>query len=449
MSFLKKKENEQNEKETKLEEKQTKKESKETDKSNKKENNKTSKKKSKENSFVSNIINNCVEKVFDVKMKLFMRIKANTPVIIIGNDVLNKYITILKLNGIDITTASIQRIPYKVKTLDGDFFEKMEEILTKYYQDNKSEQNPIIYAVFPNECFSIDLINVPIVSKKRMAASLKVKLESSYKNIKDLEIRNQIIFSSKQFSSYEVVATRKNLLTSHYAASAKSNMPIKKATYAANATLCSVFRLAPKNKNHSFMFVDIKKDNTYISFCYKGKTIGYYSLQYGYKVLESTKIVYENMLSNHDLAEITVLNAIEKAKSKQLTVFAETEENTEEKEESFGRKAPKKLPKFLQRPIPETDEDLVYENFRIFMKWALLLNSDYKKSSKGLVFDYILFNFPEKFKYVITKANNEMVEDRIEFRYFELDHNVPIDVKENLELYGAIFMSHYNKNQNF
>lgn len=418
------------------------------DKITKKENKKASKKKAKENRI--NIINNILEKISDTKMKLFMRIKANTPVIIIGNDVLNRYITILKMNGTDVTTASFQRIPYKARPLDGDFFEKMEEILTKYYQDNKSEQNPIFYATLPNECFSIDLINIPTVKKERMSASLKVRLEASYKNIRDLEVKSQVIFSSKQFSTYEVIAIKKTLLTSYYGALAKSNMTTKKATYAANAALCGVFRLAPKNRNHSFIFVDIKKDNTFISFCNKGKTIGYYSLQYGYKVLESTKIVYENMLSNHDFAEITVLNAIEKAKSKQLTVLAETEENTEEKVEEYaGRKAPKKLPKFLQRPIPETEEDLVYENFRIFMKWALLLNNDYKKKNEGLTFDYILFNFPSEFKYVIDKANSEMTEDKVEFRYLDVDNNVPVDVKESLELYGTIFMSQFNKNQIF
>ena len=62
------------------------------------------------------------------------------------------------------------------------------------------------------------------------------------------------------------------------------------------------------------------------SFSNKGRTIGSYFLQYGYKILESNKLVYENMLSNHDLAEITVLNAKEKAKAKQLTTLSDETE---------------------------------------------------------------------------------------------------------------------------
>ncbi len=413
-----------------------------------KENKKVSKPKEKitRTSLTSAIL----EKIADVRMKLFTKIKANTPVYIIGNDAVNKYITILKMNGTDITTADFQRVQYKVRPYDEGFFEKVEEILTKYYEENKTEQNPVFYLTLPNECFSVDLINIPTVKRDRMHASLKVKLEASYKNLKDLDVRSQIIYTGKEYSTYEVTAIKKNLLSSYYSALAKANMTAKKATYVANALLCGVFRLMPKNRNHSFIFVDIKKSNTYIAFCNKGRTIGYYSLPYGYKVLESTKLVYENMLYNHSLGEITVLNAIEKAKSRQLTVLTEIDGNPEERiEEYSGRKAPKKLPKFLQRPIPETDEDLVYENFRIFMKWILLLQDDYKKKNSGLVFDYILCNFPNEFKYVIGKANSEMAEEKVVFKYLEIDSSIPIDIKENIELYGTLFMSQYNKNQIF
>ena len=31
----------------------------------------------------------------------------------------------------------------------------------------------------------------------------------------------------------------------------------------------------------------------------------------------------------------------------------------------------RKLPKFMQRPTPTNARDFVYENFRIFVKWAL------------------------------------------------------------------------------
>lgn len=384
-------------------------------------------------------------------------VKKNTPVFVIGADVISKDICILNMIGTDLSTINVQRIPYKCRTMDKEYFEKLESILSKYLEDKPSLNATAVYIALPNECVAIDTINIPTVSKRQMSSSLKVSLESSYKNIKDLMIVNQVLFSNKQYSTYEVISVRKELLGNYFSTLAKVKMFSKCSTYIANALVSGVLHLSGKNKNHSFIFFDLKKDSTNIAFCLKGKTIGYYSLQFGYSVLESNKLVYENMLTNHDLAEITVLNAKEKAKSKQLTVLDDSnnetsEENPEVKTEvaeHSNKKVPKKLPKFMQRPIPETDEDMKFENFRIFMKWALLLNDEYIRKNAGFTFEYVLFSFPETYKYVIDKANEELSENNIEFRYLEFEQNIPNEVKDNFELYGSLFMTQNNKNQVF
>lgn len=408
-------------------------------------------------------INQKEKSVFLSKLtNMFTFIGKNTPVYIISIDVNKKMINILNMMGKDISTATISKYPYKTRSFDQEFYENFNKILEKFLLDKPSNQSSASFLVLPNECISIEMINIPTVSKVKMNSSLNINLDSAYKNKKDLIINDQVMFSNKQYTTYQVVALQKNILAQMYSCLAASKLFSKSTTYNSNALLNSVFALKGKNKGHSFVFVDIKKDCTYFAVSYKGKTVGYYYLQFGYAILESKKLVYENMLSDHDLAEITVLNAKEKAKSKQLTVIEDHDdedadkpvENNENNAKVLGKKMPKKLPKFMQRPAPETDEDLTYENFRIFMKWIMLVCDNLVRNNQALVMDYALINMPKEYNFVLEKANNEVLEDdktdKNSFKYiaFNEDLDLSNDILENLELLGAIY-SNYNKNHVF
>lgn len=392
--------------------------------------------------------------------KAVSSVRKDTPVFVISFDCFNKHICILNMIGNDFSTVNIQKIPFKTRVFDDEFYEKLETILNKYLEDKPSIDAVAVYVLIPNECVSNDLISVPSVSKKQMKDSLDITLKSSYKNLKELIMKSFMVYSNKQYATYYILSVKKELIARISTVLASCKLYSKYSTYVSNALLDAVFNLKPKNKNHSFIFLDIKSDCTYFAISNKGRTIGSYYLQYGYKILESNKLVYENMLSNHDLAEITVLNAKEKAKAKQLTTLSdETEkeegENSADAQVSsdnaqkvLGKKVPKKLPKFMQREVPDTDEAIAFENFRIFMKWALLVKSSYEKKGDGFGIDYFLVNMPNKFNYLLKMANEDMgLTDA--FVAFNEDINISDELKENLELYGAIYINSNNKNQVF
>lgn len=379
-------------------------------------------------------------------------IKKDTPIYVIKIDIYEKCISIMNIIGNNIDTINFQKFSFKTRPFDEEFYERLNTILDDYLKDKPSEQARAVYIILPNECFSSELINIPTVKKKQMSDSLDVAITSSYKNKKDLFIKSLIINSNKQYSTYQVLSIKKNLVSQVFSTLATSKLFCKSATYISNSLLDSVFTLKPKNRNNSFVFVDIKHDLTYFSICYKGKTIGSYNLQYGYKILESNKYVYENMLTDHLLAEITVLNVKEKAKAKQLTTLTEeTEEDgtivQSSDNKTLDKKVPKKLPKFMQREIPNTEEGMTCENFRIFVKWILLVIDNFKKINNGIAFDYVLVNLPAKFNYVIDYINEESKDNAIEFVKFNDDINLSQEVLENLDLYGALFMNHFNKMQ--
>lgn len=388
-------------------------------------------------------------------------IKKDTPVFVFSVDVNEKFIYVLSMIGNDLLNATVTKLPYKTRPLDEEFFEKLQSILTSYLKDKPSSDVMAVYIVLPNECVSIDLISVPTISKKQINDSINVTLETLYKNKKNLILKNTPLVSNKQYSSYMVLSIQKSMVINFFSTLSNCGMYAKHSSYLANCSLAGVYHLQPKWKNSSFMFVDIKKDNAYFAIAIKGKTIGYYYLQFGYRILETNKLAYENMLVNHDLAEITVLNAKEKAKAKQLTSLAEETEHETETDGStqtqsqegkvLGKKVPKRLPKFMQRPVPESEEEMACENFRIFTKWILLVANTYAKKGKEFELNSVLINIPEKFNFVIDNYNKERDNNKslLEYVPFNKDLQLPDSLKENLELYGALYMKNYNKNQIF
>ncbi len=111
----------------------------------------------------------------------------------------------------------------------------------------------------------------------------------------------------------------------------------------------------------------------------------------------------------------------------------------------FARKTPKRLPKFMLREEPTSPEGYVYENFRMFVKWALLYNKQLKDGDYLPELDCVLFSMPEQYKYVLEMVN-ENENAGVPFEYVgEQEQNV----SDNLDKIGAVYMSNYNKRENF
>ena len=336
------------------------------------------------------------------------------------------------LNG-DIDNAQLIRLPYKGRSFDEEFYDKIKNTLNKYLEDKPDIQSSNVYLILPDGCVSNDVFNIPTISKNKMNESLKNTIENQYRNHKDLQIKTIVLGQNKQYTTYSIKSIKRELLINIYSVLANCKMYAKNTTYYGNALLDGVLSLRFKSKNHTFLFLDIKDNSSEFVFCYKGKTMGTYPLQFGYSILLQNKVISENMLHNHLLAEITVLNAMEKAKAKQLTMLNESyETENSDKEENIvpeldakviGKKAPRKFPKNLQREIPTTPEGMAVENFRIFVKWSLLLIKENSRPDLVAKCEYVLVNIPRKFNYVLEKTNLEIEENKVEF--------IPLNIEED------------------
>lgn len=390
----------------------------------------------------------------------------------------------------------INSIEHKIKNYTGlpfeeMFFTRFKDVIKEFSEEIPSESIRKISLIMPDNSVALDTINVPTLrSKSATRNALNLTLGGIYKNFTDLKVQANIAAQNRQYTTFSTVAIQKRILTALYAACSENKLLVDTTTYAAGATAGALAILNPKLKNASYLFLDIKDTYSRFVFVVNGRAAGYFHLPFGLEFLGRYKCVQEDMLFDHTMAELTVLNAREKAKAKKLTVLAEdvkqadseadevadngytaeavlpqesedsdhfedSEENEQEQRsvmtEPFAmtsgqritmpkimaKKTPRKLPKFMQRPVPWNREGITYENFRVFVKWALtLIASNEKITSLGKP-EFVCVNIPDEFDYIIDRTNEEQEENGIEFRLIGGAYEPSVYL--NLELYGGFF----------
>ena len=143
---------------------------------------------------------------------------------------------------------------------------------------------------------------------------------------------------------------------------------------------------------------------------------------------------------------------LEKAKAKQLTIMGEevlvdSDEQAQQTAESAATaengKAGRKLPKFMLRETPNSSEGYVYENFRIFVKWALNLIANNSRITALGEIDTVYVNLPEAYQFLFDMVKEEEAENKVKF--------LPLVAGgvNDLDLFGAFHVKQYNKNNNF
>lgn len=392
-----------------------------------------------------------------------------------------------------------EKIEHRIKnysgySLDDNFFTRFKEIINEFVAETPSESIRKISLILPDNAVAVDTVNVPTMRKKSATDNaLSLALGEIYRNSIDLKIQSHLAAQNKQYTTYSVSAIQKKILAGIYAICAENKMLVETTTFAASSTIGAAVALNSKLKNATYLFLDIKDTFSRFVFVVGGRTVGFYTLPFGLEFLDGKKYIQEDMLFDHTLAELTVLNSREKAKSKKLTVLAdqnddeadlevaeeapaqaepapedadaaeeELDQETEGEENSaeanaeerpvvhkfLAKKTPRRLPKFMQRPIPETPEDIVNENFRVFVKWALsLLISNEKILTLGAP-EFVCVNIPEHLSYALDFANQEREENGIEFRALGAS-NATAEVLAHLEFYGGFFPKQIHKSTKF
>lgn len=392
------------------------------------------------------------------------------------------------INFYRLTDNNKDSITHYVKSyaggqLDDAFFERFREAVKEFAEKYPSNQIQKITVILPDNAAITDTIKIPTMKDKAQTKkTLDITLNSLFRNYSDLRISSRIIEQNKQYSTFAVSAVQKRIAAGIYSACSENKLLVDTLTTASNAVVCGALQFNPKLKNASYLFLDLKDVYARFVFVVKGKAVGSYNLPFGLEFLESNQVIQEDMLFDHSYAELMVLNARERAKAKRLTVMAADPELSDAEEEVdnsvdtfdfttdnslpeneteatdpaeneaipsqpalkiFTKKGPRKLPKFMQREIPYTPDGVLYENFRIFVKWALTLIQENGNLTELGNPEFVCVNLPREFASVLHSVNEEEEENKISFV------NLPYNgmgkvIRSNLELYGGLFSKQIN-----
>lgn len=376
--------------------------------------------------------------------------------VIIGFDAEIGEIRVMRFFGTDLSTVTVDIIPCKRKAGEATFFAALANRLATYFSEKPLEPGSSVKVVLPDRMVAMDQISLPVMNKKLMKAAMQAEYESIYRNHKDL-LMNSILYSqNKRFMQFNIVLLRRDVLSELYKALALGKA-VDNVTFSASSASNAVLSLRPKVRHNDFFFADVRENKTVLTIMSKGRAVGYASIPYGYRMISSGRVQYEALIADHDIGELAVIQAKEKAKH-QAAIHA-TDNSSQPQNEQIDlldddlamRKGQKKLPKFLQRPAPETREGVAVENFRIILKWLLLYARQNKHAGNLPTPEFIMVNLPGEFNYVIEAFNapEEKAEHGIELRPFNTDAELGSDVCYNLDLFGAAFSQDYNKHNNF
>lgn len=433
--------------------------------------------------------------------------KTTTPfpyMTVLGIDIRRGALHYYNVLGDDVKSVVHTVKNYAGAAFDEEFFKKFNNAVETFVKNEPSEEVRKIAFVVPDEVVALDNVRLPTLrSQKLIQASLDTKLSEIYLNRDNLTILTHLAEKNRQYCTYSVAAIQDRILQALYSACSENKMYADVLTHASASTVTAVSTLNPKWKNESYLFLDIKDVYARFIFVAEGRCVGFYPLPFGLEFLSTPKYVQEDMLFDHGMAELTVLNARERAKSKKLSVMDDStvgemaesvnldsmlvtnndwdeDESTEptveaveevaiaeeievaEEPEAVGeevistpqkakvmtRKTPRKLPQFMQRPIPQTAEEIAKENFRVFVKWALTLIQNNPKLTAFGAPKFVCVNLPKDMQYVIDSVNVEELENGLPFVRFDCaDDNQ--DVAQNLELFGGLYGNNWHVSAKF
>lgn len=388
----------------------------------------------------------------------------------------DKQIVFYSAVGRDKNTLKMDVKSIKARFFDDEFYEEFTRCLTEYANSNPSYAGKSAYVtvLVPDYLISTTSFNIPGINKKNTMNLFNVALESNYANFRELRMNNLMVKQNKQYATFCVALIRQKLLQGIYSACSSCNMFANILTYEASACGSAAASLNGKVANDACLLLDIKETESTLAYMNKGIVIGNLDLPFGWDIMKQPKVVAENMLFSHDVAELAVINAKEKAKAKQLTMMGADNQQTDESGsgidgdgglltdaapaaperqlnqtvKTLPKKTPRVLPKWMQRPVPDTQEGVAFENFRIFEKYVLEFIRANGRLTAIKEPSSVYVNMPEEFEYIYELVNQEIDENKIKFEDLGIKKEKPI-IKEHLELYGGLCADQFGTLNNF
>lgn len=343
----------------------------------------------------------------------------------------------------DESKLIVSSVPYEAAAFDKAFFESLGNIVKQEIEQNPNMDLQKVSLILPDQLFLTDTVTVPVIHRKAMQQSLSIAVESLYQNAADLTLMTYTVQQSKQAVTFGLVGVRNDILKQANDALDDAEAPANGITFAANAMVNGAMALNAKLRGDSFLLLDVKRDYARFAFVVRGCTMGYYDLPFGYGILHKSHVVSEDTLFGHRAAKLLVHTSKEKARDKQ-----QTPEGVVLVSKGADAETGRKLPKFMQRSTPLYEEEFVYENFRVFLKWAQELINNNQDITSLVKIDTVYINMPDEYHFLFDIVSKKQEGRDVAFAPL-LPEGGEVTFAQDLELYGGFFTGRYNEANTF
>ncbi|MBO4323244.1 MAG: hypothetical protein J5836_01135 [Clostridia bacterium] len=319
---------------------------------------------------------------------------------------------------------------FKTIAFDDEFFEVLKNMVKLHFGGGNAK----VALVLPDSLFFTDLFKSPVV-KGRTESFINVMVGTLYKNYAELKVKQFLLAQSKQSVTYGIFGTRQELLKKVCQAVEGGGVSVAYTTAFSCAAAAGAAALEPKLRSASYLLLNVEENATNYVYVIGGRTVGFYSLPFGAASFSKDSLDQEFDLFARKAALSVVIKAEEKAKNKRVS----------EDDEALAKKLGKGVPRFVSTENFTSEEDYIYENFRITIKYALEI---IKNNPELTAVEYpkaVYVNVPRKYGFIYDRLRSEG--GSVSFEPFapaeEMQENV------SLAVYGGFNLKKYNKSNNF
>lgn len=395
--------------------------------------------------------------------------------------------------------------------LPESLFEKgsYPDILDKGLADYTEQFGPLpnepVTLVIPDDMVTMDTIVLPTMSKRTMGDTFRTEYQNLYKNHDELISVPVVINANKKTTTYLLTMIRKDLAQRFREVLAGRTLKLDKIVTAAAAKCEALTDQHMRLHRDTYLFMDVFPTKAQIILYDKGRMFGFAALPFGMDALPDDRVVDEYFLYEHDIADLAVINAREKAKAAKLTMMEEEninadvlttpdanaamskqdlmamaqemheeelaaqeqlnaaaeEDDSDETEEPAEEAAPavqttpqgkryvkkaRKFPVYMQRPVPETANGMVCENFRAFQSRLLGYARACRLNEHLPDPQYIVVNLPKEYEFLVQTLNAQE-DNALSFKLLCDDGHSSI--LTDLEMHGATKITNRSRNPLF
>ncbi len=364
----------------------------------------------------------------------------------------------------DVGGVAAERETLAAPAFSEEFFERLSHILgfrrdAMLAAGGRRGGIDEITLLLPDELFVTDSVSIPLVKRNLINSSLLLAIRELYKNDEELKFSSYQIATSKQNMTYGLLGIRRETVTRTVEAFREQGFSVAAILPQSHAAVGGALALCPALRGGTFALLDVEEGRSLLSLVLGGRCLATYSLPFGASALSDDAVNGEECLVDHAAAAALVKRAKAAARSRRILPEPEVTEGeaapTEEEDEGITvmpetagaaftvRRSSRRLPAFMLRPLPDTREGVIYENFRHFMKWALEVVRANTRHMAGAVIDTVYVQMSSEYGFVYDMANSEG-DASVKFAPLPTD-KAPL----RLDAYGALMGRAYVKPNNF